>query len=178
MVAALLNGRERTGVVEEGMARRALYGRYIDRRVEATMETTLIKQTIERKVNERVKQEVEAIVARRLQEERDKAEQINGKPKPPIWLITQTVAEITGADYYAIMSPRRSRSVAWPRHFAIWLCRKLREELSLPTIGRAFKRDHTSTLYAIRHVEREIGQSPFMEWYADERIQKLIGDYR
>ena len=54
-----------------------------------------------------------------------------------------------------LVSRRRARRVARPRQIAMYLARELTPQ-SLPAIGRAFRRDHTTVLYACRIVEREL----------------------
>jgi hypothetical protein len=58
------------------------------------------------------------------------------------------------ADRYAIrvdymMGRRRFREYVRPKQIALYLTRELCPRLSLPQIGRAFNRDHTTVLYAI-----------------------------
>ncbi|MBP8620403.1 MAG: chromosomal replication initiator protein DnaA [Firmicutes bacterium] len=57
-------------------------------------------------------------------------------------------------------SKKRTRSIAFPRQVAMYLCRKL-TDLSLPQIGTAFGgRDHTTVLHACSKIESEMGSSP------------------
>lgn len=56
-----------------------------------------------------------------------------------------TVAEIRGHS-------RKAHIVA-PRHAAMWLAREITGR-SMPEIGRAFRRDHTSVLSAVRRIDR------------------------
>ena len=51
-----------------------------------------------------------------------------------------------------MMSKRRERSVARPRQIAMFLAKNLTTK-SLPDIGRAFNRDHTTVLHGIKAVE-------------------------
>jgi chromosomal replication initiator protein len=60
---------------------------------------------------------------------------------------------VTRAD---IVSPRRHRSVVWPRQIGMYLAKQLTSR-SLPEIGRRFgDRDHTTVLHAIRKIDREL----------------------
>jgi chromosomal replication initiator protein len=60
---------------------------------------------------------------------------------------------VTRAD---IVSPRRHRSVVWPRQIGMYLAKHLTAR-SLPEIGRRFgDRDHTTVLHAIRKIDREL----------------------
>ena len=68
----------------------------------------------------------------------------------------------TVADYYQLRlaelsSKRRSRSIARPRQIAMALAKELTEH-SLPEIGDAFSRDHTTVLHACR-VVRDLVES-------------------
>lgn len=88
-------------------------------------------------------EDVEAAVRRQL-----------GDQKPPsidqVKRAVMTVFDVTKTD---LESARRSRSIAYPRQIAMYLCRKMTTR-SLPQIGRYFgNRDHTTVLYAVRKLE-------------------------
>jgi chromosomal replication initiator protein len=52
-----------------------------------------------------------------------------------------------------LLSSRRTRTIVWPRHIAMYLAKTLTPR-SLPEIGRRFGgRDHTTVLHAVRRVE-------------------------
>lgn len=71
----------------------------------------------------------------------------------PISLIQATVATHYRIAPNEMKSARRSREVARPRQVAMYLSKQLTRQ-SLPDIGRRFgNRDHTTVLYAIRHIE-------------------------
>ena len=75
---------------------------------------------------------------------------------PSVEAIVSRVAEHYGVSVGAILSDRRQRRVAWPRHVAMYLCRR-HTPLSLPRIGRQFrKRDHTTVMYALDKVEGQM----------------------
>jgi chromosomal replication initiator protein len=62
----------------------------------------------------------------------------------------------TVASYYNIRvgdlnSPRRTRSLARPRQVAMALAKELTQH-SLPEIGEAFGKDHTTVLHACRKI--------------------------
>ena len=79
---------------------------------------------------------------------------------PTIEAINSRVAEHYGISVGAMKSDRRSRSIVWPRHVAMYLCRR-HTPLSLPRIGCAFrKRDHTTVMYAIDKVEASMERYP------------------
>lgn len=53
-----------------------------------------------------------------------------------------------------LVSPRRNRHIAYPRHIAMLLAREL-TTASMPRIGRAFgDRDHTTVLHALKNATR------------------------
>lgn len=58
-----------------------------------------------------------------------------------------TKAEIEG--------PSRARKYAWPRQVTMALCRRYCDRASLPQIGLAFNRDHTTVLHAVKAVEAQ-----------------------
>ena len=49
----------------------------------------------------------------------------------------------------------RSRVLVTARQIAMYLCREL-TDLSLPRIGQAFGRDHTTVMYAERKIKKEM----------------------
>lgn len=76
-------------------------------------------------------------------------------------MIAGAVAMAWGTTVGGLISPRRSRNVAYPRHAAFLLSRKYCSHMSLPMIGRAFgKRDHTTVMHGIANAERLIKESP------------------
>ena len=54
-------------------------------------------------------------------------------------------------DMEDLLGANRVRGFSRPRMVAMYLCRKLTSN-SLPQIGRAFNRDHTTVLSAVRNV--------------------------
>jgi chromosomal replication initiator protein len=65
--------------------------------------------------------------------------------------IIRAVAAHYGMTVETLLSPWRKAPVALARHVAMYLCRKLTDE-SLPTLGRAFRRDHTSVLHGVQRI--------------------------
>ncbi len=67
--------------------------------------------------------------------------------------ITKYVARHYGLKVSEIKSRTNARQIAFPRHVAMYLCRKL-TDLSLPEIGKQFKNKHHSTVkYSIDKIE-------------------------
>ncbi len=70
--------------------------------------------------------------------------------------ILRLVSRHYGVSKSDILSPRRHRSVVWPRQIGMYLAKQLTTR-SLPEIGRRFgDRDHTTVLHAIRKIDGEI----------------------
>ena len=66
--------------------------------------------------------------------------------------IQRVVAEHYRVTVSDMLSKRRSRTVVWPRHVAIYLTKEL-TNYSLPEIGKSFGgRDHTTVLHAYRKI--------------------------
>jgi chromosomal replication initiator protein len=66
------------------------------------------------------------------------------------------------ADYFnttveELRGPGKTRALAQSRQIAMYLCREL-TDLSLPKIGHAFGRDHTTVMYAQRKILGEMAQ--------------------
>jgi chromosomal replication initiator protein len=93
-------------------------------------------------------------------------------------LVTIENIKRTVATYYNIRvadlsSPRRTRSLARPRQIAMALAKELTQH-SLPEIGEAFGKDHTTVLHACRKVsELREGDIKIREDY--ENLQRQLG---
>ena len=85
---------------------------------------------------------------------------------------TMTAFDITKTD---IESARRSRSIAYPRQIAMYLCRKLTTR-SLPQIGKFFgNRDHTTVLYAVRKLEEAVASDETLRRDI-EKVERALED--
>ncbi len=166
---------ERTGIVDEGLRRAAVYGRFVDRRVQRYLSEGRIQQIIAKEVDERLEAKIKAIVQRRLDKVNFEAAKMDPRPKWEVGDILKVAAAVTGVHVLDFSSPRRSRSLSWPRHLAIWMVRELRKDLSYPVIGRIFgNRDHTSIMYAVEMVAARKHEDPFMGWMIDPRVTALM----
>ena len=67
------------------------------------------------------------------------------------------VAEKFQVSLIDLLSARRTANIVIPRHYAMWRCRK-ETFMSLPAIGRLFRRDHTVVLYAVEKIEKLIAE--------------------
>lgn len=70
--------------------------------------------------------------------------------------ILDTVAKKFGTTVDNLKGTRRTREIAYARHIAVYLLRKL-TDLSLPQIGKCLCRDHTTIISSLRTVEKELG---------------------
>lgn len=74
-------------------------------------------------------------------------------------LSAATIAELVSGQFKVSLEDLRSRSrkraIAFPRQVAMYLARKYTEE-SLVDIGRAFNRDHSTVLHAIKAVSTQL----------------------
>ena len=69
--------------------------------------------------------------------------------------IMAATAEYFDTTVEELRGPGKTRSLAQSRQIAMYLCREL-TDLSLPRIGQAFGRDHTTVMYAQRKILKEI----------------------
>ncbi len=87
--------------------------------------------------------------------------------------ILRLVSRHYGVSKSDILSPRRHRSVVWPRQIGMYLAKQLTTR-SLPEIGRRFgDRDHTTVLHAIRKIEGEIGNDTRLKDEIEELKRQL-----
>jgi chromosomal replication initiator protein len=73
------------------------------------------------------------------------------RPRPTLEQIQDAVCAVHGLSREDLLSPRRSSRIAQARQLAMYLAREL-TGMSLSEIARAFDRDHTTVLHAIRAV--------------------------
>jgi hypothetical protein len=90
--------------------------------------------------------------------------------RPAMRAILAAVAERFGVALNDLLSRRRQRGLAVPRHLAIALCKRLTMH-SLPEIGRrAGGRDHTTILHSVMRAEAALDacglspDAPLVEW--------------
>jgi len=71
--------------------------------------------------------------------------------------IMAATAEYFDTTVDELRGPGKTRALAQSRQIAMYLCREL-TDLSLPKIGQAFGRDHTTVMYAERKVRGEMAE--------------------
>ncbi|MGH3825958.1 MAG: helix-turn-helix domain-containing protein [Pseudonocardiaceae bacterium] len=86
-------------------------------------------------------------------------------------LVRASTVMVVASEYFGVTieelrGARGVNAVAHARQVAMYLCREL-TELSLPQIGRAFDRDHTTVMHAVRKVHGQMNQ---------ERTAEQVGD--
>lgn len=105
--------------------------------------------------------EIEAVVARvrrevllALSKEKKPAPPLPAPPPvaavPRLGLILDCAAAASGIPRDHLIGVRRARYLAWPRQVAMLVCAELAPQASLPQIGRAFNRDHTTIMHGIK----------------------------
>ncbi|MBE0529503.1 MAG: hypothetical protein IH626_01665 [Rhodospirillales bacterium] len=90
---------------------------------------------------------------------------------PTISMIQERVAALFGVPRADLIGKTHSHAVTRPRHVAMALARELTER-SFPEIGRAFRRDHTSVMYAVRVVPERIRRDPALR----AKVERLRAD--
>ncbi|MQX36848.1 helix-turn-helix domain-containing protein [Roseospira navarrensis] len=78
---------------------------------------------------------------------------------PSIAAIIDATAEAWGVTRRDLLADRRAQNLAVPRQAAMTLARDL-TMASLPVIGRAFDRDHTTVLHAVRRTAERAARDP------------------
>ena len=169
-----LRERDELGIVTERRALNKVYAKAVARRVAVEMASPVIKSAISRAVHAGLRAEVERIVAKRLEQQAKEMATMHQGAGPPLHKILAVATEVTGVSCEDLIGPRRSAKVARPRHLAYHLVKITRPDLSLPAIGRAFKRDHTTIIHGLKKVALLADQPPFNRWLADPAIHALL----
>ena len=88
-------------------------------------------------------------------------------------LIQRKVAEYFEIRPLDMTAKQRSRSVAYPRHVAMYLAREM-TPLSFPEIGQQFGgRDHTTILHAYEKIKKEIKKDPKLKSLVDKLLMEI-----
>lgn len=86
--------------------------------------------------------------------------------------VMTAVAEYYDVTVEDIKSPKRQRTITVPRQVAMYLSREL-VSLSLPAIGDAFKRDHTTVMHACEKIAAEMKTSAALKNLIQNITHKL-----
>lgn len=74
-----------------------------------------------------------------------------------------------------LLSKDRHKTTAFARHVAMYLC-KQRLSVSFPELGRAFRKDHTTVMSAVRKVESLRDQDPQVRAHIEAIERRLAGN--
>ena len=74
-------------------------------------------------------------------------------------IVREVLARYPGVTLALIRSNRRTRDLTEPRQVAMFEVYTQRPDLSLPMIGRYFRRDHTTIIHAVRKIEAMRGEA-------------------
>ena len=88
--------------------------------------------------------------------------------------ILEHTAKKFGVTVDDIKGTKRNKEIAYARHVAIYLMRKL-TDMSLPQIGRILKRDHTTILSSLKTIEKEIGSNSVTDIEISELQKEIKG---
>lgn len=163
------------GIVTERARQREVFADKVARRVEAWIFSPAGQATIARKVDARVREEVDAIIERRKAEQVAEVEKVALPSGPPVGEVLVAVSDVTGCTVPNLLGPRRSRNIVYPRHLVFHILALTRHDLSLPAIGRAIGgRDHTTVMHALKVFAERQHDEPYARWLADDRIKALL----
>lgn len=100
----------------------------------------------------------------------------NTKPREiNVKLIKEIVAQNFNVNVEDFDSKKRTRSIAYPRQIAMYLCREL-TDLSLPKIGDEFGgRDHTTVIHAYDKISSDIKNNTELKLKIENIINEIKG---
>lgn len=73
-----------------------------------------------------------------------------------------------------ILSPRRTKEIAFARHMTVYLIRNI-TEMSLPNIGKLMGRDHSTILSSIDTIEKKLRTDSIFNVEVDQMIKEVNG---
>lgn len=86
--------------------------------------------------------------------------------------IQEKVCAAFEINFVSMMGETRCREFVYPRHIAMFLCRHL-TGASLPTIAKAFRRDHSSVIHAITNIQSILYRNPNYRAIVDKLLVDL-----
>lgn len=93
--------------------------------------------------------------------------------RPTIRFITLMAAHLYEIPVRDIVSASRLAHIVWPRQVAMWICHELAQR-SLPEIGMAFHRDHTTVIHAIQKLKRMLAEGDERALLAKARSAMIV----
>lgn len=97
---------------------------------------------------------------------------------PQLKAVFDAIERTTGVSYSLLWSPSRSKPLADPRQFAMWVIWGLRHDLSLPAIGYVFDRDHTTIMHGVRKLQEQKETAPFYGWRCHPEMATFMAQWR
>ncbi len=101
-------------------------------------------------------------------------------PRPKkitIEMIQKAVAKYYDLELSEILSKKRNKQMVFPRHVAMYLCRKL-TDASYPQIGDQFGgRDHTTVIHAMEKMERQVVEDRDLAATIEKLLKKIDSNY-
>lgn len=76
----------------------------------------------------------------------------------------------------SLISKKRSNDVVLPRQVAMYICREILDNPSFPKIGESFKRDHSTAMYGVDRIRKELDDNPSLRTAIDEIITNIKRD--
>ena len=169
-------------MVDEGQRKRARFGRYTYRApalpparpAPIDLATAEIRNRIDKRREELIAAHIEAEAQREADLELAKVRAIRDR-QPRLDELLQLAAQVTSVSVQSLKGQRRSRGIAWPRQFAMWLMCECRRDVSIPMIGRALGgRDHTTVAHGLRTVRAKQDHPAFKAWMDDQRVREAL----
>lgn len=152
--------------------------RVIERTAERDADELMKTQEVQARVAARTRQLVEEAIEGAAQRAAEwRLRDLNNHIEctgPAIREILHAVTAATGVSAQDIVGPRRTNDLISPRFLAVALMRELRPDLSLPAIGRALRRDHTTIMHALRRFAALKDREPFAGWLAHDAVAQLM----
>ena len=93
--------------------------------------------------------------------------------KNKIDLLQKIICEKYSISIEDIKSDKRNSEIAYPRQIAMYIARNYIKE-SLPKIGSEFGgKDHTTVMYSVNKIEKEIKSNSSLQEEVDKIVEKL-----
>ena len=88
-------------------------------------------------------------------------DQLEATKRPEITIehIQRVTAEYFNISVEDINGKKRTKNIVFPRQIAMYICRKILEDKSLPQIGVAFNRDHSTVVHGCEKISQMIEKS-------------------
>jgi chromosomal replication initiation ATPase DnaA len=163
------------GIVTHRKHDRKIYARFIEKRIDEKMATRTFQKAITKMVDNKLKAEIDAIVAARAALKIAEIEGANIPFRPSSDTILAIMAEVTGYTVADLKGPRRARPIARARQTAYHVLKVVRPDFSLPMIGRIMGyRDHTTIIHGLEVFERLHEEEPMATYLTHPAIVELL----